>query len=381
MKQTTKYIFALVVMILSVTGVMASGNATYIKKIDGVATTGTTDPGSVSLSISGTTGTITVTPAAGNYLTAADLTVIKTVDGSNAEARRRVAINDPIVVTATNATADPSGVTTYTFGVTDATFDYEITADFHSRMSIAGATVTVVGGPFAHTGAAIEPSVTVTLGAATLTEGTDYTLSYASNINVGTGQITVTGNSLGSISTLEDTVYTGSAITPIPVVKAIINNVEVELVKDTDYTLSYSDNINVGTATVSATGIGNYSGTLSQTWEIVNADFTVIADDQTYEYDGTMHGSPISVTTVDSTTPTIMYGYYRNDYNIMSAPQIRNVSNSRKIYYQVTAPNHNTYTGSYYLTINPRLAILEWAAGLWLLDRRNLDICINRGQI
>lgn len=194
MKQTTKYILALMVMILSVTGVMASGNATYIKKIDGVATTGTTDPGSVSLSISGTTGTITVTPAAGNYLTAADLTVIKTVDGSNAEARRRtVPINDPIVVTATNATADPSGVTTYTFGVTDATFDYEITADFHSRMSIAGATVTVVGGPFAHTGAAIEPSVTVTLGAATLTEGTDYTLSYASNINVGTGQITVTG--------------------------------------------------------------------------------------------------------------------------------------------------------------------------------------------
>lgn len=193
MKQTTKYILALMVMILSVTGVMASGNATYIKKIDGVATT-TTDPGSVSLSISAGTGTITVTPAAGNYLTAADLTVIKTVDGSNAEARRRtVPINDPIVVTATNATADPSGVTTYTFTVSDATFDYEITADFHSRMNIAGATVTVVGGPFAHTGAAIEPSVTVTLGAATLTEGTDYTLSYASNINVGTGQITVTG--------------------------------------------------------------------------------------------------------------------------------------------------------------------------------------------
>ena len=75
MKQTTKYILALMVMVLSVTGVIASGNATYIKKIDGVTTT-TTDPGSVSLSISGTTGTITVTPAEGNYLTTADLTVI-----------------------------------------------------------------------------------------------------------------------------------------------------------------------------------------------------------------------------------------------------------------------------------------------------------------
>ena len=189
MKQTTKYIFALVVMILSTADAMAAYSV--IKKIDGVTTTA--DPGPGTVAYDGN-GTITVTPAEGNYLTAADLTVIKTVDGSNAEARRRtVPINDPIVVTATNATADPSGVTTYTFTVSDATFDYEITADFHSRMNIAGATVTVVGGPFAHTGAAIEPSVTVTLGAATLTEGTDYTLSYASNINVGTGQITVTG--------------------------------------------------------------------------------------------------------------------------------------------------------------------------------------------
>ena len=192
MKQTTKYILALMVMILSVTGVMASGNATYIKKIDGVAT-GTTDPGSVALSVSGTTGTITVTPASDYYLTVTDLAVIKTVDGSNAEARRRVPINNPIVVTATNATADPSGPTTYTFTVTDPTYDYEITADFHTRTDISGAVVSVAGGSFAYTGAAIEPGVTVTLGAMTLTEGTDYTLSYASNINVGTGQVTVTG--------------------------------------------------------------------------------------------------------------------------------------------------------------------------------------------
>ena len=192
MKQTTKYILALMVMILSVTGVMASGNATYIKKIDGVAA-GTADPGSVALSVSGTTGTITVTPASDYYLTVSDLAVIKTVDGSNAEARRRVPINNPIVVTATNATADPSGPTTYTFTVTDPTYDYEITADFHTRTDISGAVVSVAGGPFAYTGAAIEPGVTVTLGAMTLTEGTDYTLSYASNINVGTGQVTVTG--------------------------------------------------------------------------------------------------------------------------------------------------------------------------------------------
>lgn len=292
MKQTTKYILALMVMILSVTGVMASGNATYIKKIDGVATT-TTDPGSVSLSISAGTGTITVTPAAGNYLTAADLTVIKTVDGSNAEARRRtVPINDPIVVTATNATADPSGVTTYTFTVSDATFDYEITADFHSRMNIAGATVTVVGGPFAHTGAAIEPSVTVTLGAATLTEGTDYTLSYASNINVGTGQITVTGirtytGTIGTTFTIYEAkvpvtatgyygVYDGEAhgITVTAPADATVKYGETPGVYDLEVSPTY---VNAGTYTVyyQATKAGLNATTGSETVVISKAPATI----------------------------------------------------------------------------------------------------------
>ena len=293
MKQTTKYILALMVMILSVTGVMASGNATYIKKIDGVATTGTTDPGSVSLSISGTTGTITVTPAAGNYLTAADLTVIKTVDGSNAEARRRtVPINDPIVVTATNATADPSLATSYTFTVTDATFDYEITADFHSRADISGATVTVVGGPFAHTGAAIEPSVTVTLGAATLTEGTDYTLSYASNINVGTGQITVTGirtytGTIGTTFTIYEAkvpvtatgyygVYDGEVhgITVTAPADATVKYGETPGVYDLEVSPTY---VNAGTYTVyyQATKAGLNATTGSETVTITKAPATL----------------------------------------------------------------------------------------------------------
>lgn len=293
MKQTTKYILALMVMILSVTGVMASGNATYIKKIDGVATTGTTDPGSVSLSISGTTGTITVTPAAGNYLTAADLTVIKTVDGSNAEARRRtVPINDPITVTPTDATADPSLATSYTFTVTDATFDYEITADFHSRADISGATVTVVGGPFAHTGSAIEPSVTVTLGAATLTEGTDYTLSYASNINVGTGQITVTGirtytGTIGTTFTIYEAkvpvtatgyygVYDGEVhgITVTAPADATVKYGETPGVYDLEVSPTY---VNAGTYTVyyQATKAGLNATTGSETVTIAKAPATI----------------------------------------------------------------------------------------------------------
>ncbi len=44
-----------------------------------------------------------------------------------------------------------------------------------------------------YTGSAIEPTVTVTLGANTLVEGVDYTLGYANNTSVGTATVSVTG--------------------------------------------------------------------------------------------------------------------------------------------------------------------------------------------
>ena len=40
------------------------------------------------------------------------------------------------------------------------------------------------------------------------------------------------------------------------------------LKKDTDYTLSYSDNINAGTATITITGKGNFTGMTSTTFII-----------------------------------------------------------------------------------------------------------------
>ena len=47
------------------------------------------------------------------------------------------------------------------------------------------------------------------------------------------------------------------------------------LVKDTDYTVEYSNNINAGTATVTVTGIGNYTGTLTKTFIINKAQQNV----------------------------------------------------------------------------------------------------------
>ncbi len=50
--------------------------------------------------------------------------------------------------------------------------------------------------------------------------------------------------------------YTGSAITP----EVIVTDLGKTLVKDTDYTVSYSNNVEPGYATVTVTGTGNYKG-------------------------------------------------------------------------------------------------------------------------
>ena len=93
---------------------------------------------------------------------------------------------------------------------------------------------------------------------------------------------------------------------------------------------------------------------VSVTLTIGNANLTVSAPNQSYTYNGSAQGSAITVTSVGSQTVTIKYGTTSGTYNLTSAPQITNVADSKTIYYQATAANHNTATGSYTLTINKR---------------------------
>ncbi len=142
-----------------------------------------------------------------------------------------------------------------------------------------------------YTGAAIEPEITITIDGKTLEKDTDYTVAYGNNTNVGTATVTVTGmgNYTGEVSmnftisaadisgaTIEDIpnqVYTGQAITPE---LAITMNGKT-LVKGTDYTVAYADNVGVGTATVTVSGVGNYAGTASATFQITKGNSALTA--------------------------------------------------------------------------------------------------------
>lgn len=84
------------------------------------------------------------------------------------------------------------------------------------------------------------------------------TISWKINAKKLSGNVTV--------SDVEDKTYTGSAITPEVEVKDTARN--TVLTKNTDYTISYKNNVNAGTATITITGKGNYTGTVEKTFKI-----------------------------------------------------------------------------------------------------------------
>jgi hypothetical protein len=68
------------------------------------------------------------------------------------------------------------------------------------------------------------------------------------------------------ISPIPDQTYDGTAKAP----PLTVQYGSAQLIKDKDYTAEYLNNINVGTATVNLTGIGNYTGTKTVTFNIVS---------------------------------------------------------------------------------------------------------------
>ena len=133
-----------------------------------------------------------------------------------------------------------------------------------------------------YTGSYVVPEVNIP----GLTRNVDYYVSYSDNYLPGQATVTFTGvqcyegyrtlnfsiyRKLPAIYTIADQKYTGSEIKPyvyIPGAK-----------EGTDYTVIYYDNIAIGTATVTATGIGYYTGTQTTTFNITNSDSTDFYDD------------------------------------------------------------------------------------------------------
>ena len=167
---------------------------------------------------------------------------------------------------------------------------------------IAGATVTTSQKSYGYTGKEIKPEVAVTLSDGTgLIFGTDYTVSYEDNTDIGTATVNVTGRgnytgkakgSFGIGADIKDAeivlskeqyIYSGRRNTP----KATVVFAGKTLIENVDYTISYEDCIDAGTARVVVSGEGDYGGTAEKTFEIARKDITganVTIPQEYYEY-------------------------------------------------------------------------------------------------
>ena len=159
------------------------------------------------------------------------------------------------------------------------------------KVSISECDITLSTTTYTFDGNAKEPAVTVKYGDTTLTLGTDYTVDYKNNVNVGKATVTITGiGSYADTSNINFTIkqavpgqaitiknakitginrsygYTGSTYTPN--FKVVLNN--KTLTANTDYTYTFEDNTNPGVAKLIINGKGTYHDTLIYEFVIVN---------------------------------------------------------------------------------------------------------------
>lgn len=185
---------------------------------------------------------------------------------------------------------------------------YKDTTNTEQPKDISGYTVGIGGDTFTYTGSEIKPKVQVSSETETLKEGTDYTVSYKNNIEVGTATAVVKGkeNYTGTLAITfkivkksqddgnkdktsvgkcdfivmdNEETYDGTAHKP----DVIVAWLENKLKEGTDYTLSYSNNVNAGTAKVTITGIGKYTGSVTTSFEIKPASPEIQAKNKTVD--------------------------------------------------------------------------------------------------
>ena len=231
-----------------------------------------------------------------------------------------------------------------------------------------------------YTGSAIEPDVTVKDGKAPLYSDEVYEVTYSNNVNVGTATVTITGkgdysgetaatftiipkavtNDGITIAAIADQTYTGSAIEPA----VTVTDGEKTLTLGTDYTIGYSANVNVGTATATITGMGNYSGSREATFTIApksmtNEGITVTIPSQTWT------GNELTPVITVKDGQTVLTE--NTDYTV-TAPS-GPVQDSGNHAYTITGQGNYAGSKEATFTISPRLA--RQAGAVYVYEDQN----------
>ena len=243
-----------------------------------------------------------------------------------------------------------------------------------SKIDLSSATVNSIDSQ-TYTGSSIEPSVTVTLNGKTLKLNEDYTLTYSNNVNVGTATITINGigNYTGSkkinfnivpkkldissatVNSIGSKTYTGASIKPS--VTVTLNNKTLKLNKD--YTVSYSNNKNIGTAKILIKGIGEYEGEKTVTFNIIPPKVTNLKSSKK-----TYNSITLSWDKIDNVTG---YKVYRYDVKTESYKLIKTISDASTTSYtnsKLTSATKYLYKVRSYKIVNNKTHNGDYSSSL-----------------
>lgn len=161
--------------------------------------------------------------------------------------------------------------------------------------NISDADIRLEGAPYVYSGLAVTPEAAVFAGDEALKTGIDYTLEYSDNINAGAARVSITGIgkyrgrarlnftiealpvSGARLTLAAQCVYTGSALRPA----ISVSLGDRLLAAGTDYRVTYSRNVEPGTAYAEVSFCGNYSGNASASFKIVLGNIAVFKSSAT----------------------------------------------------------------------------------------------------
>ncbi|WP_241244320.1 MBG domain-containing protein, partial [Flagellimonas marinaquae] len=140
------------------------------------------------------------------------------------------------------------------------------------------------GGALAREAGELQGTYAIELGTLALVDNgnflvNNYSLDFTTGVLFAIGRKVINAPEI-TVEAIAELTYTGQAQEP----KLLVKDGAYILTEGTDYSVAYSNNVDVGTALVTITGIGNYIGTRDQTFEIVNKEIRVIVADQGKNY-------------------------------------------------------------------------------------------------
>ena len=301
--------------------------------------------------------TATVTLSNGNYSLATN-TATTTVNIGKADAQTIADVTDTLLYTATSVSEavagkmpDDAGTLTYSKGtatttgsVTVSNFDVNATSGAVTATLSGGAvgdtaTLPVTIGSTNYADSTVNVKITLTAKGTQTITAADMTVSYGDTGKSVSASVTDPASGGGAISyAVKD--GSGDYID----VDATTGALTIKKVPPTD---------GKAFVTVTAAETDTYAqATKEVTVTISPKAMTVSASGYTGDYDEQPHGITVTVTDPASSA-TVKYGTVEGTYDLDASPTQTEVG-SKTVYYQVTAENYTTNTGSATVTINPK---------------------------